>query len=58
MKKVYWSVKMSVWGAINPVHYYFRSKENAEKFAERDYCDKPKKHTVKPETYAQIIFED
>lgn len=58
-RKVYWSVERSVWGAIKPVHYYFREKENAEMLAhENEYCGCPEKHTASLNVYEQIIFED
>lgn len=57
-RKVYWSVEKAVWGAISPVHYYFRSKENADRFSDDDYCGYPEKHTASDNTYAQIMFED
>lgn len=57
-RKVYWTVEKAVWGAIKPVHYFFRNKENADRFAEQDYCGYPEKHTARPDAYDQIMFED
>lgn len=58
-RKVYWVVEKAVWGAIKPVHFYFRKKENAEIFAhETEYCGCPEKHTASPCAYEKIMFED
>lgn len=57
-RKVYWSVEKAVWGGIKPTHYYFRNKENAERFAENDYTGYPERHTATETAYAQIMFED
>ena len=57
-RKVYWSVEKAVWGANNPVHFFFRKKANAEKFAhENEYCGYPEKHTATENVYAEIPFE-
>lgn len=58
-RKVYWSVEKAVWGAIKPVHFFFKEKANAERFAhENEYCGCPEKHTATENVYAKIPFEE
>ena len=51
MKKTFWSVTYSVWGANEPLEAWFDDKSEAVEFADADYRDKPVRHAVsKPET--------
>lgn len=45
MRKTFWSVKYSVWGADRPRIAWFDNKADADTFARRDYTDKPISHT-------------
>lgn len=60
-KHTYWTVKVFVNG-LGAVDYYYHSYENAKKESEKDYRDKPVKHTVNTNTYERLcyswVFED
>lgn len=56
MKKTFWSVKYSVWGADRPRTKWFASKPEAlEFYGSTDYVDKPVAHSYsRPEKIAEI----
>lgn len=60
-KQTYWIVKTFVNG-LGAIDYYYHSYENAKRESEKDYRDRPVKHTVNSNTYARVcdsvIFED
>lgn len=54
----YWTVKTAVFGG-NTTNLFYRVYENAKAESEKDYRDRPVKHTVKPENCpADYAFED
>lgn len=54
MRETFWSVRYRTWGADAPNERWFGDKAAADKFAERDYTDKPVPHTVGAERARQI----
>lgn len=44
--RTFWSVKFAVYGANGARTAWFENKEEAVKFASKDYCDNPIQHTV------------
>lgn len=59
--KTYWTVKTAVIGG-NPKDLFFKNYDSAKQESEKDYRDKPIKHTVKAEKYNALenigAFED
>lgn len=55
MLKTFWTVKRAIIGG-EPANIYFEDYQSAKEYARRDYCDKPVKHTVKPETYTALEY--
>lgn len=53
MKKTYWSVKTSATG-YGTRTLYFKHYTNAKIESEKDYRDKPVKHTVKLEKFENL----
>lgn len=39
--RVFWIVRYRLWGADSESYMWFDRKEDAEKFADRDFYDKP-----------------
>ena len=39
--RVFWIVRYRLWGADGESYMWFDRKEDAEKFADRDFYDKP-----------------
>ena len=64
MKKnyvTYWTVKANGIGWNGVRDLYFHEYKNAKAESIKDYRDNPVKHTVKPETFAELnpeFFED
>ena len=44
--KTFYTVTYAVWGACRPRTAYFDNRADADKFASRDYTDKPVRHTL------------
>ena len=59
--KTYWTVKTAVIGG-DPTDLFYKNYDAAKRESEKDYRDKPIKHTVKADKYDALdnigAFED
>ena len=47
MKKTFWCVEYSTWGANGTANAWFDDIDKAREFASADYSEKPVRHTYK-----------
>lgn len=55
--KTYYSVKKANWGSDRPATYWFKTLEEAKKFAEQDYTENVVAHTYKKQSTIDEIEE-